>query len=211
MIIAISGKAQSGKDTVCKMIQYCIAYHNSKAMCTQPYSVDGLQTYSTARLERNSKFFKFSFAEFLKQGAAGILDINREAFEDIDFKNSEIPWIKDKEKPITVRQFLQRFGTALRREFSEYFWADSILRFKSTLGSIIIPDLRYKTELEAIKNKDPENIIIRVNRPGVQLMDHPSETELDDYKGWDYVIENDGTLESLLYKVRDFCKAFSLI
>lgn len=211
MIIAISGKAQSGKDTVCKMIQYCIAYHNSKAMCTQPYSVDGLQIYSTARLERNSKFFKFSFAEFLKQGAAGILDTNREAFEDIDFKNSEIPWIKDKGKPITVRQFLQRFGTALRREFSEYFWADSILRFKSTLGSIIIPDLRYKTELEAIKNKDPENIIIRVNRPGVRLMDHPSETELDNYNGWDYVIENDGTLESLLYKVRDFCKAFNLI
>lgn len=211
MIIAISGKAQSGKDTVCKMIQYCIAYHNSKAMSTQPYSVDDLQTYSIARLERNSKFFKFSFAEFLKQGAAGILDINREAFEDIDFKNSEIPWIKDKEKPITVRQFLQRFGTALRREFSEYFWADSILRFKSTLGSIIIPDLRYKTELEAIKNKDPENIIIRVNRPGVQLMDHPSETEFDNYNGWDYVIENDGILESLLYKVRDFCKAFNLI
>ena len=28
MIIAISGKAQSGKDTICSMIQYCIWYYN---------------------------------------------------------------------------------------------------------------------------------------------------------------------------------------
>lgn len=210
MIIAISGKAQSGKDTVCRMIQYCIAHCKFPGLPTYKFGVKDCKEESNSSLERMSRFFTFRFAEFLKDSAAAILDCGRERFEDINFKNSEISWILEDGKPITVRRFMQRFGTALRREFSEYFWADSILRYRS-LGNMIIPDLRYKTELEAIKNKDSENIIIRVNRPGVQLMDHSSETELDDYKDWDYVIENDGTLNDLLYKVKGFCKEFNLI
>lgn len=210
MIIAISGKAQSGKDTVCRMIQYCIAHCKFPGLPTYQFGIKDCEGEPDSSLERMSRFFTFRFAEFLKDSAAAILDCERERFEDINFKNSEISWILEDGKPITVRRFMQRFGTALRREFSEYFWADSILRYRR-LGNMLIPDLRYKTELEAIKNKDPENIIIRVNRPGVQLMDHSSETELDDYKDWDYVIENDGTLNDLLYKVKGFCKEFNLI
>lgn len=210
MIIAISGKAQSGKDTICKMIQYCITYYKSSVPSTYPFGLKDYEKSLDSSLERMSRLFTFRFAELLKDSIAAILGCGRRRLEDINFKNSEISWILEDSKPITVRRFMQRFGTALRREFSEYFWADSVLRYRE-LGDMIIPDLRYKTELEAIKNKDPENIIIRVNRPGVQLMDHPSETELDDYEGWDYVIENDGTLEDLLYKVKDFCKKFNLI
>jgi len=36
----------------------------------------------------------------------------------------------------------------------------------------------------------------------VQPSEHPSETALDDYQKFDYVIQNDGTIEDLIEKVK---------
>lgn len=64
----------------------------------------------------------------------------------------------------------------------------------------IITDVRFPNEAKAVK--DAGGILIRVNRPNAKSGDsHPSETALDDYDGWDYVIENDGDLEQLKVKV----------
>lgn len=75
----------------------------------------------------------------------------------------------------------------------------------------IITDVRFPNEAQAIKERG--GIVIRVNRPadnkittfmklqGIGLIEHPSETALDDYE-FDEVIINDGTLEDLKEKVR---------
>ena len=79
----------------------------------------------------------------------------------------------------------------------------------------IITDLRFPNELEAVKKKS--GITIRVNRPcdicggsGYHKMscpvsksgEHESETAL--YKSkFDYVIENSGSIEELIEKVRE--------
>ena len=51
--------------------------------------------------------------------------------------------------------------------------------------------------------------MIRINRPQyldnglvIRKNEHPSETALDDYDGFDYVIENDGTVQDLIDKVK---------
>lgn len=73
----------------------------------------------------------------------------------------------------------------------------------------IIPDTRFENEAKAIKDRN--GLILRVNNPRVVSTDtHPSETSLDSYQ-FDYVIENDGTLEELYDKVRNFCDQFNLI
>lgn len=82
----------------------------------------------------------------------------------------------------------------------------------------IITDVRFPNEAQAIKDRG--GIIIRVNREidttalqkgSVLLSDviksmsvehHPSETALDDYK-FDYVIDNNGSIEELINRVRD--------
>lgn len=82
----------------------------------------------------------------------------------------------------------------------------------------IITDMRFPNELEAIKAKD--GITIRVNRNSYpterddikltqraetflsgNIPEHESETALDDAK-FDYVIDNNGTIEDLIQKVK---------
>lgn len=91
----------------------------------------------------------------------------------------------------------------------------------------IITDVRFPNEANAIKQKD--SIIIRVNRSlesqvitsakekynidvsnaliketfnELRKFEHPSESALDNYK-FDYVIDNNGTIEELIKKVKE--------
>ena len=73
-----------------------------------------------------------------------------------------------------------------------------------TYPNWIITDVRFPNEAQAIKER--EGLIIRVVRNSVaadKVNLHPSETALDDYKV-DQIITNDGTLEELLVKVKEF-------
>lgn len=77
-----------------------------------------------------------------------------------------------------------------------------------------ITDVRFPNEAKAIKERG--GIIIRVNRDFEQLKrdrgfyipkdslspKHESETALDNYDGFNYVIDNDGSIEALKEKVK---------
>ena len=110
-------------------------------------------------------------------------------------------------KKSTIRDVMQILGTNLLRE-----GFNNNIHVASTLGSIkenekiIITDMRFPNELEAIKKHN--GITIRINRGLVertgkliQEPEHISETALDDAK-FDYIIENNGTIEELLEQVK---------
>ena len=64
----------------------------------------------------------------------------------------------------------------------------------------VITDVRFPDEAQAIK--DWGGVLWRVDRPGLVGGDgHASETAMDDYRGWDEVIVNDGTIAELRAKV----------
>ena len=76
---------------------------------------------------------------------------------------------------------------------------------KAVYPNWIITDCRFPNEADAVKSRGGINI--RVNRPKEVNTDelhieHSSETALDDYK-FDYVIDNTGTVEELINKVRE--------
>jgi dephospho-CoA kinase len=91
-------------------------------------------------------------------------------------------------------------------------WADYLIG----LDNIIIPDLRFYVELKTL-SKDCKKIRIecpreirleRAKASGGNLSNenHTSETELNDYTGWDYIIMNDktpGDLEKEVDKMID--------
>ena len=88
------------------------------------------------------------------------------------------------------------------------------LQRKCVYPNFIITDTRFENELKAVKDRN--GITIRVNRPDVltnsitgksfpikvHRKEHESETSLDSAI-FDYVIQNDGTLEDLIQKVRE--------
>jgi hypothetical protein len=100
---------------------------------------------------------------------------------------------------ISIRQLLQIFGTEIIREyFGNNFWVSRTLLDKD---NIIISDLRFINEYEQVKNNN--GIVIYIDRnqtPG----SHRSESEvielLNENK-FDYIINNDGSIEDLFNKV----------
>lgn len=80
----------------------------------------------------------------------------------------------------------------------------------------IITDVRFPNEAEAIKKRG--GIIIRVNRKSkfelavqetVEGKEHASETSLDNYN-FDAIIDNNGTIEELIEKVKKVLNDFNI-
>lgn len=203
MIIGISGKAQAGKDTVCKMIVYTIWYYTFSQRL-KPFGIDHYKeciTYYNTLLN-NIGYQHTSFAKALKSCLSVILNKDLDKFENISFKNSRIDWLNN----MTVRELLQKFGTAIRNEVCDDFWVKVCL--KNCTEDCIISDVRFESEAKGIR--DINGIIIRINRDGAGAGNHISETALDNYC-FDYIIDNNGTEEDLLLKIKEFCKEKDLI
>lgn len=201
MIIGVSGKAQSGKDTVSKMIAYTIWYYNYSQRL-EPFGIDHYNSHQYAIWRTD--WYHNSFANKLKQCLSIVLNTNTVSqFEDNEFKKSEVEWLG-----ITVRELLQKFGTAIRNEVCDDFWVKACLKDYDKNDNWIISDVRFKSEAKGIK--DLEGILLRVNREGAGAGNHISEIDLDDYS-FDCVINNDGSMEDLLLKVKEFCTAYNLI
>lgn len=91
----------------------------------------------------------------------------------------------------------QRRGLVLTTSVDSSEWG-------SAKKNVIIPDTRFRNELEAIQQAGGK--AVRIKRPGVETpaWQHPSETEQltipDSY--FDYIVHNDGSLQDLGEKVR---------
>lgn len=108
-----------------------------------------------------------------------------------------------------------KFVTTVTSNGSKVSWIPNPLMEPETYPNWIITDTRFPNELKAIKDRG--GITIRVNRnlegkwidkqewdlhiKGI--VPHESETALDNYRDWDYIINNGGTLEELIDKVRE--------
>lgn len=141
------------------------------------------------------------------------------------------------EHRITYRQCMQEIGTDLFRDkFHPNTWLNAMFvdwkpvpeRGEHWLGHAIemsplnagkdpdwaITDTRFPNEAEKIKSKG--GLVFRINRPrelrnpDPKIEHHASETSLDNYTGFDAIIENDGTLGEFFDKVTDIVNKFNL-
>jgi hypothetical protein len=226
-IIALSGYAKSGKNTVATIIQYLLTHSpiDNLESVVKNYDVNGWW------LEGESGWQQKGFADKLKQVAYILTGVPAENFSDQDFKLTNLPpqW-SNHGMPMTVREFLQKLGTdALRDGLHPNTWVNALMAdykdahqgenglIQEQYGKYnvsivpnpvlwseyypkwIITDCRFINEANAVKKEN--GIIIRVNRPGIApVNNHPSETAIDGYK-FDYVIENISDLKSLAKSV----------
>lgn len=179
-IIGLSGKLQSGKDTLGGMIQDI--------------------------MPDQWKIKKFGYK--LKQIVAILTGLKVEDLESIDVKNSvlgkEWEWSFGVQTPPTVREVLQKFGTDIMRDrVHTNIWVNALFADMTEQSrGWIVTDVRFPNEVKAIQERG--GIVIRVNRPGMEATgSHPSETSLDNYQYWNHVITNEGTLVDLYSKVED--------
>jgi len=255
MIIGISGKIGSGKDTVGNIIRFLI---QQKRIKEDPSYKDYLFWLKVDDLEYEGDYEIKKFADVLKDMVCLLINCTRQQLEDSDFKNKELgdEWdtysVAGKGKdglitfnntlkevnalignyeitriPLTPRKLLQLLGTDCGRNiihnniwvnalFANYkgFVPGKILSnsgradyiYRQEASNWIITDVRFPNELEAIKSRD--GVTIRVNKfDGLTMgqigkpKEHESETALDDAK-FDYVIDNNGSIDELIEKVK---------
>jgi hypothetical protein len=88
------------------------------------------------------------------------------------------------------------FGTpAVREKVYDMTWVDYVLKTKHDADVLIIPDVRFPNEVEAIK--EAGGFLIKVVRPGVKPKQTVADQALVDYDGWDDVVGKSGKLDEL--------------
>lgn len=196
-IIVVSGKYRSGKDTFAKYLK-----------------------------EYYPKLRKVAFAYALKQIIADAMDITLGELEDYKNDGYAVlhglPTDADIDggnyKMQTYRSILQRFGSGAMKEiFGQSVWVDSAIRqidqwFKYT-DTVVITDWRFKHEINRLESyyksgwdadvphgracDDVRILRVSVQRDSATGDEHISEVDLDDYHDYDYIADNNGTVEDL--------------
>ena len=202
MIIGLGHKKQVGKDTVAKIL-LSFLYWDEVGMEADKNSLLKNLHKPYYRFEVTN-WITMSFADKLKEVASIVFDIRKEYWNDPSIKASFV-----NNYNLTGRDILQKIGESFRKEISPDIWVNSLfnnydkLNYRTHSGkpNLIITDVRMPNEAQAIKDRG--GILIRVDRETGYKDSHISETALDDYQDWDYVIDNNGTLEELINKVEE--------
>ncbi len=203
-IILVSGKLQSGKNSFTDML------------------IEELK-----KLDNNLKIDFDLFAKSVKDQCKDIFKNLISYLNEVSVKN-DIPeiftvednWYENKNK--ITRILLQTYGTDIFRDMIDSdHWA-KILKYRMCERNediLFVTDVRFKSEIKVICDKEPFQKDYRVVNPKYNIMkvrierdnfvrddnpihNHQSEIDLDDYENWDVLIRNEGTLEELRLKAR---------
>ena len=192
MIIGISGKACSGKDTAAKMLE--VLYANPDI---------SYEDFANRKYKNFADIQVMHFADILKETVRALFGIGEWETNTQEGKKITISWIGK-----TVRELLQEVGQGLRDAIDPDLWVKALFANTEGWSNYIIADVRYPNELEAIKERD--GVLIRIDRNGAGAGSHSSETALDDYNDWDVHIENNGSMEELFEAMRIFTKNYPI-
>jgi hypothetical protein len=174
MIIGLTGYAQSGKDSVAKIL---VEKHGfirvAFADRIRDFVFDADPMYT---LVGNEPRYLRSFVE-------------------------SVGWEEAKKHP-EVRRLLQNIGVAARNIFGEQFWIDQAMRQLDPENDYVITDVRFVNEANTLQQMGEwvEGATVelwRIKRAGTDAINsHVSEKEMDGYKV-DKILSNSGTLEDL--------------
>ena len=187
MIIGISGKARSGKDTFADFL------------------VDVF--YS----QFNRKFKTMAFADELKYLCKIQFGLSYEQLWGDSKEKLDYRYRKQDGEFWTAREIMQAVGEFYRSIDADYWVKALDQSIKNSMDKdIIITDVRYPNEFNYVKESG--GIIIRIYRVGgpyINNASHSSECALDSFADslFDVVIHNDKTLDDLYsaaYEVAEF-------
>jgi hypothetical protein len=175
VIIGLSGYAQTGKDTIADY------------------------------LVKNYGFTRVAFADPIREAVYRLNpNINIADMRGIPIATAvdKLGWETVKVESQDARWLLQRMGTEVGREiFGENFWVDQAMKKALEYDKVVITDVRYPNELEAILGHS--GAVWRVIKDDTGAVNrHASESALDDFQ-FEYIIFNNDTKEDLYRSIDD--------
>lgn len=192
--IAISGKANSGKNTTASIILEELSMSDNKQI----------------------RHETMAFADPIKEIILTMFPSARREFlyGESAFRSEKIPGAKNKSGgDLTYRQALIDIGT-MAREYNSSIWVecfdkrvkdiearDTTLPESLRTGMIIISDLRFQEEMDYLRNNN--YFLIKINRKNHSIINDKSETEQEKFSNFDFIIDNNGTLTDLRDQIKD--------
>ena len=104
----------------------------------------------------------------------------------------EFPMKKD-------REFLQWVGTEWARKKDPDVWVNYFIKNLDRTCNNFVADIRFPNELSTLKNEG--FVCVKIVRNDVEQLSHISELILSEHDGWDYTIENNGSIEEFHQKL----------
>lgn len=215
-LILISGKARSGKN---QLAEYLTTEFQSQGLTTTTESFAAPLKDQCKENFKGLKEILDNISEEIKTTAYSLVNAKDEIFQRGRFialenalnklKIEDEHWYENKTS--ITRNILQIVGTNIVRNVDDNWWSKQ-LRSKvisSQKDVILVSDCRFPGEIETLSDLNYthlyETFTIRVNRninnDGLVSV-HSSETALDEWTIWDYIVDNNGMLKDLKESAR---------
>lgn len=189
MIIGLAGYARSGKDEAAK----------------------GLELFGFQRVAFADKLREFAYRLNPIVGAEGLAWGDNVRFVRLQTIIDLWGWngYKETQYGAEIRELLQRLGTECGRQLiSDTIWIDAALGDSHIGYNVVVTDVRFPNEFDAIKERG--GYVVRITRDGVGPANaHPSETALDGFD-FDFVLDNNGTIAELHHRIANVALGFTL-
>lgn len=183
ILISVSGKANTGKNTLSKLL--------AEEIKSRLYDWKG--NVFIAFADPIKEIVRIMFPNLPK----------KYLFGSSEFRNKVIPGAFKNGSPLTIRMALTDIGTDFKN-YNYNLWLDVFnkkLAKSYKKSSVIVTDVRFKNEFDYLKQLGFYQI--RIYRDEVVKSNHISETNQDTIKDseFNYVVNNSGTLEDLKAQV----------
>ena len=171
--------------------------NNKKIIVFSGKQFSGKDTVAKILLEKFHSFKRIGIADAIKLMYSDKTGLSIEEIE------------KNKSK---YRQNLIDLGDWGRAQDPD-FWLNSIIEYP---GNTIVTDIRVKHELDLFKSYGAFTVRVeasleaRARRGVLTSVNDATETQLDNIKDWDYLINNDGNYDELLKNIDDLIKSIYL-
>ena len=216
-LILISGKMRSGKNQFADFLN-CALLEKNKLSRFDLFAAD-LKKGCEEDFSYMMKNLNNHIALIKEELAYSRIDVNSlkvvtPLLDDLMITKSE-NWYENKTMMSSL--LIQTYGTQIfRKRVNKHHWVDQVLSRAISCDDeyILVTDARYENEIERTKDVCIQNdirvITFRIERDLAKnsLYEHESENALDDYKNWDFVINNNGTLDDLKLRAFEFARLY---
>lgn len=233
-VIAISGYKRSGKDTIADYLVKNYGFSRVsfadplKDLCSSEYDVERTHFDNPEFKEAALKQYPIEPKDAFTRNLCEFL------FKEFVSASGKHP---DSYTYVGESKFMGLFGTAgnytqeqlyhcprslailkgsTNRVVTPNYWvnaASRFIRFESQphpTNRFIIPDLRYRSEIEGLQKTLKNLITIRVNRFDSVNSTDPSELDLVGYKNFNYEIDNKSSINDLFIKIDNIMEGLNV-
>lgn len=183
--IAVMGKANTGKNTLSKMLVKQLRYQ--------------IGAYQAAKY--------IAFADPIKQMIRQMFPNvpKKHLYGSSKYRSEIIPGAFKDGVPLTIRQLLIDLGTEVGRKYMPTVWLDNFdARFEQVkyCKITVVTDVRFRNEFDHLRKKGFYMIRLYRNteKPEIQHISETGQETIRDEE-FDYVINNDSSLTELKYEV----------